>query len=555
MTVEDCTTFLESLPLPSNFKQMAGALFRPLSQELVDEALKRLHNDVSPGDDSLGARVYKHFAEVFSPAMLEIAQHCFTDGTFFEDWGLGIINSIPKVAGSCVIAKLRPIALQAVKKKWLMTILCLQVEQNFQQLTHSRQVGCVKGRQMINHIWGVRSTFEMSERCLMVSFDFSNAFPTLSHTFIQAVLQLIELSIGYVLFVLATLRTPYQFCVGRGVVRDVSYVPKAGIGQGDPFSAVLFSFCVSFVLHLLSTIRGLNSYMYADDLCTIVEGANLVSTLARVQEAMRFFAKFSGQVLNLGKCGVVIKGRLTASEQAQVEVIRDKQILLGIPIVDSVKYLGVRMGNVTPDSAFAFPLGEAQRRAGSIASYGLSLKERILLLKMWILPCVLLTARAYFPTDITVRALKQVYHTALGVDSWGVTLDNLAQPRELGGFLLPTPKVWLHAQFGLPFHKLLQTPDVFTKKLVLGFYSWCKTYGVCLNAWALPYLQMGPVPYKTFGFMQFSFKSFSISRRYVIDGLGDHNMVGELPLWHSAIFQNDKQLTYYCPALIRQGVT
>ena len=173
---------------------------------------------------------------------------------FFEDWGLGIINSIPKVAGSCVIAKLRPIALQAAKKKWLMTILCLQVEQIFQQLTHNRQVGCVKGRQMINHIWGVRSTFEMTERCLMVSFDFSNAFPTLSHTFIQAVLQLIELPIGYVLFVLATLRTPYQFCVGRGVVRDVSYVPKAGIGQGDPFSPVLFSFCVSFVLHFVVVV-------------------------------------------------------------------------------------------------------------------------------------------------------------------------------------------------------------------------------------------------------------------------------------------------------------
>ena len=266
---------------------------------------------------------------------------------------------------------------------------------------------------------------------------------------------------------------------------------------------------------------------------------------------MKIFAKFLGQVLNLGKCGVVIKGSLTASQQIQVEVIRDKQLLLGIPIVDSVKYLGVRMGNVTPNSAFAFPLGEAQRRASSIAAYGQSPKERILLLKTWILPCVLLTARAYFPTDITIRALKHVYHTALGVDSWGVTLDNPAHPRELGGFLLPTPKVWLHAQFGLPFHKLLQTPGVFTKKVVAGFYSWCKMYGVCLNAWALPYLQMGPVPYKTFGFMQYSFKSFSISRRYVIDGLGDHNMVGELPLWHSAIFENDKQLAHYCLALIR----
>ena len=66
---------------------------------------------------------------------------------------------------------------------------------------------------------------------------------------------------------------------------------------------------------------------------------------------------------------------------------------------------------------------------------------------------------------------------------------------------------------------------------------------------------MGPVPYKTFGFLQYSFKSFSISRRYIIDGLGDNSAVGELPLWHSAIFQSEKQLTYYCPALIRQGIT
>ena len=56
------------------------------------------------------------YISVFSPAMLQIAQHCVTHGTFFEDLGLGIINSVPKVAGSCVIAKLRPIALQAVKK-------------------------------------------------------------------------------------------------------------------------------------------------------------------------------------------------------------------------------------------------------------------------------------------------------------------------------------------------------------------------------------------------------------------------------------------------------
>ena len=64
--------------------------------------------------------------------------------------------------------------------------------------------------------------------------------------------------------------------------------------------------------------------------------------------------------------------------------------------------------------------------------------------------------------------------------------------------------------------------------------QWCHTYGVCLNAWALPYLQTGPVPYKTFGFLQYSFNSFSISRRYIIDGPGDNSAVGDLPPWHSS---------------------
>ena len=49
-----------------------------------------------------------------------------------------------------------------------------------------------------------------------------------------------------------------------------------------------------------------------------------------------------------------------------------------------------------------------------------------MLLKAWILPCVLLTARAYFPLDITIGALKHVYHTALEIDSSGITLENLA---------------------------------------------------------------------------------------------------------------------------------
>ena len=65
----------------------------------------------------MGAKVYKCFIEVFAPAMLRVAEHRFSTGTFYEDGWVGLISSIPKVAGTRIITKLCPITLQAVKKK------------------------------------------------------------------------------------------------------------------------------------------------------------------------------------------------------------------------------------------------------------------------------------------------------------------------------------------------------------------------------------------------------------------------------------------------------
>jgi hypothetical protein len=70
----------------------------------------------------------------------------------------------------------------------------------------------------------------------------------------------------------------------------------------------------------------------------------------------------------------------------------------------------------------------------------------------------------------------------------------------------------------------------------------------------LPFLQLGPVPYSTMGFLAQSLKSYSQTRRYVIDGAPEGANIREFPLWHSAIFRNSDNLTYYCPALIRKGV-
>ena len=52
-----------------------------------------------------------------------------------------------------------------------------------------------------------------------------------------------------------------------------------------------------------------------------------------------------------------------------------------------------------PPPAPLHVLGEAHRRAALVASFGLSLLERIQLLKIWVLPVLLLTAGAYLATE------------------------------------------------------------------------------------------------------------------------------------------------------------
>ena len=407
---------------------------------------------------------------------------------------------------------------------------------------------------MLHHVWGVCSSYDTMHTGALVTFDYSNAFPSLTHQYIAAVLELIQLPASYMAFVLDVLSAPYHFCVGRGVVREVIFQPQAGIGQGDPFSPVLFSFCVSFILYPIERVERSVPYMYADDLCIVISGTRIVPIIQEICEIMNRFAIFSGLKINFSKCGIVVKGPLHPLDQQATEQTPSGEVLLGISLCPHVKYLGVRMGNITSDEAFSFPLAEAQRRASRLAALQFSLRERILLLKTWILPTVLLTARAYFPSDITIKALKGVFNTALGVDSWGVTLDQIAQLPELGGYQLPTPKVWLHAQFGTAFHAFLKDPNVFPASLVTRFTNWCHTFGVQLHAWALPYLQLGPIPYKTFDYLSFSVKSFSIARRYVLDGLADQSAIGQLPLWHSAVFKNESHLTYYSPKLISMSI-
>ena len=89
--------------------------------------------------------------------------------------------------------------------------------------------------------------------------------------------------------------------------------------------------------------------------------------------------------------------------------------------------------------------------------WNLTLKERVFLLKMWILPVLVYPARVIFPVKKVVDSLKTIYNIALGLNSWGLTQDILALPESQGGLSLVQPHYFFVVASLSPFRELYST--------------------------------------------------------------------------------------------------
>ena len=111
------------------------------------------------------------------------------------------------------------------------------------------------------------------------------------------------------------------------------------------------------------------------------------------------------------------------------------------------------MGHVTPQESFSLAISKAMKRAFAMRSWQLSLLERVMIFKPWILPLLVHPARVIFPTDVIVSSVNTTYWTALHITSWTITQPILSMPPDQGGFSLPDPKTFL---FHLMFNYFLR---------------------------------------------------------------------------------------------------
>ena len=107
----------------------------------------------------------------------------------------------------------------------------------------------------------------------------------------------------------------------------------------------------------------------------------------------------------------------------------------------------------------------------------LGLNERVLILKIWFLPLLNFTARAYQPNDLVISQLCKIYRVGLKLSSWSVTLPILSQPPGKGYNLLQ-PEAYLHWQFAHMFVSFIRQPHKLSADIVQPMTNSSKRIGL-----------------------------------------------------------------------------
>ena len=408
----------------------------------------------------------------------------------------------------------------------------------------------MKSSFIFHHLWNVFGSWESCQQGLFCPINFAKAFDLVTHDYFSAFFVFMGRSDQYVNILLYLFRAPIAPIVHEGVQLHHIIRPGSGVRQGCPLSPTLFAMLISPLVSKLNELSECVSILlYVDDLLIIVRAppALAASLMLLARSALDTFTSFSGLSINIAKSALLLKGHWEAA--ALVALSRT-----GLPVSKSYKYLGVILGDVPSEQAFAPALRKAMGRAASMHSWNLSLRERAMLLELWILPVIGYPAKVVFPTPQVVSTLKSIYNVALGLNSWGLTHKILSLPETEGGVSLATPESFLRWQHATPFVRSVVHPTSFPQPILSDFRAFSARHGILITAEFLPFFQMGSnVIWKSMPYLAWSARSFSLARQHIPFSL-DEPLPYDLPLWHNAIFRNQQNLTYFSPALIRGGV-
>ena len=167
---------------------------KDITLEDIEETIKNLKSDKSPGVTGFTNEFYKEFSKDINIWILNYINYTYQERTLSYMQRRGAITLIPKgQKDKSDLGNWRQITLLNTLYKLISAIMTKKIKKVLPRIIGHEQKGFVDGRNIADAIRGVYDTIDYAnnnnKRGIMLAIDFRKAFDSISFAFIKAVLK------------------------------------------------------------------------------------------------------------------------------------------------------------------------------------------------------------------------------------------------------------------------------------------------------------------------------------------------------------------------------
>ena len=306
-------SFLRSLDLPKLSVEQKAFCEIEFTRDDLYETLTTMQGGKSPGNDGLGKEFYMHYWDIIGDILYDSFIEAKTEGTLSPTQRQALIKLIAKKdSDKRFIENWRPISLLNVDTKILSKTIASKLKNVLPTLVTSDQTAYVPGRFIGESCRLISDVIEIADKLniegWLVTMDIQKAFDSVDHDFLFCVLENAGFGNSFLNWIKILVKNQMS-CVNNAGTTTSYFDLLRGCRQGDPISAYLFILVIEVFFHMVRSnrlIEGLNILnfehkltAYADDSSFFLKNESSVLELLKTFE---LFSKYSGLMLNKGKC-------------------------------------------------------------------------------------------------------------------------------------------------------------------------------------------------------------------------------------------------------------